>query len=43
MVYNPIDTALLQNAKACGATTISGEDMFLGQALKQVELYMEAL
>lgn len=42
MVYNPIDTPLLIKAKACGATIISGEDMFLGQALKQVELYKEA-
>ncbi|HEV2614648.1 MAG TPA: shikimate dehydrogenase [Gammaproteobacteria bacterium] len=42
MVYNPIDTLLLQKAKADGATIISGEEMFLGQALKQIELYMEA-
>jgi shikimate dehydrogenase len=43
MVYNPGDTALLKKAKADGAHIISGQDMFYGQALKQVELLMEVL
>lgn len=38
MVYNPEETLLLKQAKADGAKTISGKDMFYGQALKQVEL-----
>lgn len=43
MVYNPVDTALLKTAQKHGAVIISGEDMFLGQALKQVELYLNSL
>lgn len=40
MVYNPIDTLLLKNAKSHGATCISGLDMFIGQGLKQIELWL---
>lgn len=32
MVYNPVDTLLLQRATKAGATTISGIDMLIGQA-----------
>ncbi len=39
MVYNPIDTLLIRNASSCGATCISGIDMFIGQGLKQIELW----
>lgn len=39
MVYNPRETKLLQTAKAAGATTISGIEMFIGQALEQVRLW----
>lgn len=40
MVYNPIDTMLLKQAKSQGATCISGLDMFIGQGLKQIELWL---
>lgn len=40
MVYNPVDTLLLKNAKSQGATCISGLDMFIGQGLKQIELWL---
>lgn len=43
MVYNPVDTLLIKKAKSDGAQIISGEDMFLGQALKQIELFQEIL
>lgn len=39
LVYNPRQTQLLKQAKKAGAKTISGVEMFIGQALKQVELY----
>lgn len=38
MVYNPVQTALLQQAKAQQAIVISGIDMFIGQGIKQIEL-----
>ncbi len=40
MVYNPFDTMLLKDAKSHGATCISGLDMFIGQGLKQIELWL---
>ena len=40
MVYNPIDTLLLKRAKSCGANCISGLDMFIGQGLKQIEVWL---
>ena len=40
MVYNPIDTALLRRAKTEAAICISGLDMFIGQGLKQIELWL---
>ncbi|MEW5798848.1 MAG: shikimate dehydrogenase [Bacteroidota bacterium] len=39
IVYNPIDTALLQIASAAGATVISGVEMLLGQGAKAFELF----
>ncbi len=38
-VYNPPETMLLRNAKAAGAKTISGIDMFINQAAAQFELF----
>ena len=34
-VYNPVETKLLGNAKAVGAKTVSGVDMFVAQAMEQ--------
>ncbi|MBT3539285.1 shikimate dehydrogenase [Candidatus Parcubacteria bacterium] len=39
IVYNPVETKLLQHAKDIGAKTISGLDMFIAQGVKQVELW----
>jgi 3-dehydroquinate dehydratase/shikimate dehydrogenase len=39
MVYNPLETALLQRAKDQGATVIQGLDMFLEQAARQFEIW----
>jgi shikimate dehydrogenase len=41
MVYNPYETLLLKQAKQAGALCISGLDMFIGQALRQIELWQE--
>lgn len=41
-IYNPPQTRLLQEAKAAGAKTISGLDMFLAQALAQIQLWTNA-
>ena len=38
-VYNPIETRLLREAKARGAVTVSGFDMFVKQAAAQFELW----
>lgn len=40
MVYNPVNTLLLKNARSYNATCISGLDMFIGQGLKQIELWL---
>lgn len=40
MVYNPMETTLLKTAKSFSATCISGLDMFIGQGLKQIELWL---
>ncbi|HUR21710.1 MAG TPA: type I 3-dehydroquinate dehydratase [Vicinamibacterales bacterium] len=37
LVYNPEDTALLRDARAKGAGTISGLEMLVGQAVRQCE------
>lgn len=39
IVYNPLDTQLLQDAKAAGCKTIRGSEMFLYQAVGQFELW----
>lgn len=41
IVYNPIRTKLLETATAKGAKIVSGLEMFVGQALGQVELWRE--
>ncbi len=40
IVYNPVDTKLLQDAKEIGAKTIFGLDMYIAQGLRQVELWL---
>jgi shikimate dehydrogenase len=40
LVYNPIHTPLLQDAEHQGARIISGLDMFIGQGVKQIELWL---
>jgi 3-dehydroquinate dehydratase/shikimate dehydrogenase len=37
LVYNPLDTQLLRDAKAAGCRTISGIDMLVAQAQRQFE------
>lgn len=39
LVCNPRETKLLKDAAARGCTTVSGFEMFLGQALKQQQLW----
>lgn len=39
VVYNAKPTKLLTEAKVAGAKTIGGMEMFIGQGVKQVELY----
>jgi 3-dehydroquinate dehydratase / shikimate dehydrogenase len=39
LVYNPRETRLLKEAAARGIRTISGEEMFLAQAIRQQELW----
>lgn len=39
MVYNPLETRLLKLAKDQGCQTISGLEMFIGQAARQFELW----
>ncbi|MDY6913361.1 MAG: shikimate dehydrogenase [Planctomycetota bacterium] len=38
-IYNPLDTYLLQQAKRAGCTTVSGLEMFVGQAAAQFEIW----
>ena len=38
-VYNPIETLLLKNAKQAGAKTVSGAEMFVGQAIAQFKYF----
>src|SRR5262249_50288927 len=40
MVYNPIKTIFLKKAEEKGAKIISGLDMFIGQGIRQVELWI---
>ncbi|MGH7232080.1 MAG: shikimate dehydrogenase family protein, partial [Nitrospiraceae bacterium] len=39
IVYNPLETQLLKDAKAAGCRTIRGMEMFLNQAIMQFELW----
>jgi 3-dehydroquinate dehydratase/shikimate dehydrogenase len=39
MVYNPLETQLLRNAKAAGRETIPGIEMFVEQAAAQFEIW----
>ncbi len=39
IVYNPLETCLLREAKAAGCRTIRGIEMFLNQAVAQFELW----
>lgn len=39
VVYNPLETRLLKEAKAKGCTTISGVEMFINQAVLQFEQF----
>ena len=39
LVYNPLETRLLKEAKNKGAKTISGLEMFVAQGLRQIELW----
>ncbi|MCP3680220.1 MAG: shikimate dehydrogenase [Gammaproteobacteria bacterium] len=41
MVYNPVDTRLLLSAQKSGAQTISGVEMFIGQGIRQIELWRD--
>ena len=39
-VYNPIDTLLLKEAKAIGAKTVNGAEMFIGQGMAQYKIFI---
>ena len=39
VVYNPLETKLLKDAKAAGLQTISGVEMFINQAVLQFEQF----
>ncbi|MHC4290861.1 MAG: shikimate dehydrogenase [Planctomycetota bacterium] len=39
-VYNPLETKLLQMAKAAGAKTVNGAEMFIRQAMAQYKIYI---
>jgi len=39
MVYNPIETVLIQHARSQGKTVVPGIDMFIEQAVRQFELW----
>jgi shikimate dehydrogenase len=39
VVYNPLETKLLREAKAAGLQTISGVEMFINQAVLQFEQF----
>lgn len=39
MVYNPLETRMLREAKAAGASPIDGLSMFVGQGLEQFRLW----
>jgi len=39
-VYNPLETKLLTDAKAAGATTVNGAEMFIRQGMAQYKIYI---
>lgn len=39
LIYNPIETVLLQHAKVAGATTINGLEMLIGQAAEAFRIW----
>lgn len=39
-IYNPLETVLLQKAKAAGARIVSGADMFIRQAMAQYKIFI---
>jgi 3-dehydroquinate dehydratase/shikimate dehydrogenase len=39
-VYNPLETKLLKDAKAAGATAVNGAEMFIRQAMAQYKIYV---
>jgi shikimate 5-dehydrogenase len=39
MVYNPLETRLLRNAREQGKETVAGLEMFLTQAAAQFEIW----
>lgn len=41
IVYNPLNTKLIQEAKKAGCKTVTGEKMFLYQGIKQFEIWTE--
>lgn len=41
IVYNPVETALLRKARADGAQTLSGTEMFIQQGARAFELWTE--
>lgn len=41
MIYNPLETQLLTEAKTAGAQTISGLDMFIAQGIQQISLWQD--
>lgn len=38
-VYTPLETRLLREAAAAGCATVTGLEMFVGQAAEQFELF----
>ncbi|MCE5341382.1 MAG: shikimate dehydrogenase [Planctomycetaceae bacterium] len=41
MVYNPIETLLIKQAKQAGAKTVCGAEMFIGQAAEQFKMFTQ--
>jgi shikimate dehydrogenase len=41
MIYNPLETKFLTEAKMAGAKTISGLEMFIAQGIKQISLWQD--
>ena len=39
IVYNPLETRLLRDARESGCRTVRGVEMFLNQAVEQFELW----